>query len=129
MELRRRSIDHHPTPVRSEEQTAELPDHRYLHSFPTRRSSDLCGGRPECAGAPRRHGGGGDQWNFGGGPLIIIPPLSDRKSRRLNSRTTDIYTLSLRDALPISAGADPNVRARLVDMGGMVINGTSAEFH
>src|ERR1044072_2160737 len=29
------------SPARSEEHTAEPPSHRYLHSFPTRRSSDL----------------------------------------------------------------------------------------
>src|ERR1044072_7853779 len=30
-------------PKRSEEHTSELQSHRYLHSFPTRRSSDLDG--------------------------------------------------------------------------------------
>src|SRR5882672_7577106 len=30
------------TPFRSEEHTSELQSHRDLHSFPTRRSSDLC---------------------------------------------------------------------------------------
>src|ERR1044072_8618237 len=29
----------------SEEDTSELESHRYLHSFPTRRSSDLASGR------------------------------------------------------------------------------------
>src|SRR6476646_1422419 len=31
----------------------------------------------------------------------------DRKSTRLNSRHTEIYTLSLHDALPISSGSPP----------------------
>src|ERR671916_714497 len=35
---------------RSEEHTSELQSHRDLHSFPTRRSSDLCARRP--AGRP-----------------------------------------------------------------------------
>src|SRR5882672_3315675 len=30
-----------PIPIRSEEHTSELQSHRDLHSFPTRRSSDL----------------------------------------------------------------------------------------
>src|SRR5476649_522638 len=33
--------------------------------------------------------------------------MGDRKSTRLNSSHTEIYTLSLHDALPISAGAEP----------------------
>src|SRR5476649_2899447 len=33
-----------------------------------------------------------------------MPPGIDRKSTRLNSSHTEIYTLSLHDALPISAG-------------------------
>src|SRR5882672_6903022 len=53
--------DHHP--ARSEEHTSELQSHRDLHSFPTRRSSDLPGAggfsrdsrRPP--GAGRRPGG------------------------------------------------------------------------
>src|ERR1044072_4409636 len=32
----------HEVPARSEEHTSELQSHRDLHSFPTRRSSDLC---------------------------------------------------------------------------------------
>src|SRR5262252_1725444 len=36
-----------PVPHRSEEHTSELQSHRDLHSFPTRRSSDLCCCRSE----------------------------------------------------------------------------------
>src|SRR5882672_10954998 len=50
---------------------------------------------------------------LGGAPWVRWPPwasdiprkLSDRKSTRLNSSHTVIYTLSLHDALPISAHA------------------------
>src|ERR1035437_558231 len=34
-----------PLMARSEEHTSELQSRQYLHSFPTRRSSDLCSGR------------------------------------------------------------------------------------
>src|ERR687886_43651 len=48
---------------RSEEHTSELQSHRDLHSFPTRRSSDLprlCAGSAAAAGArPRRSPGSG----------------------------------------------------------------------
>src|ERR671926_501467 len=36
--------------ARSEEHTSELQSHRDLHSFPTRRSSDLCRTCTSCAG-------------------------------------------------------------------------------
>src|SRR5476649_627805 len=36
---------------------------------------------------------------------IVVPRLVDRKSTRLNSSHTEIYTLSLHDALPIYASA------------------------
>src|SRR5947199_5234360 len=49
-------------------------DHRVLHSFPTRRSSDLFPGAPGSVG--RRDPGSGP------GPTVIF---SDRKSTRLNS--------------------------------------------
>src|SRR6476646_1589069 len=42
------------TPGRSEEHTSELQSHRDLHSFPTRRSSDLGGVRAERSGGPAR---------------------------------------------------------------------------
>src|SRR5476649_2036473 len=45
-------------------------------------------------------------------PCGVPRSLADRKSTRLNSSHTVIYTLSLHDALPISAGilpADPHV--------------------
>src|SRR5260221_595337 len=122
--------------LRSEEHTSELQSHRDLHSFPTRRSSDLevlysaveqfanetlraC--RCECVASC---------------PAFVAPVLKlicqdclsitrritrychvaasrrikapeyasvlDRKSTRLNSSHTEIYTLSLHDALPIS---------------------------
>src|SRR5476649_1247942 len=44
---------------RSEEHTSELQSHRDLHSFPTRRSSDLdrrCGRRPSVPGSGRLGG-------------------------------------------------------------------------
>src|SRR5919205_928772 len=41
-----------------------------------------------------------------------MSPRSDRKSTRLNSSHTEIYTLSLHDALPISDGVDEVLRAQ-----------------
>src|ERR1035438_1998053 len=111
-------------PRRSEEHTSELQslrhlvcrlllassgDHRDLHSFPTRRSSDLV-----VVGAVGFH-------VIVRSLLVGIAPLEvlahgDRKSTRLNSShlgisyavfclqvpgITEIYTLSLHDALPI----------------------------
>src|SRR6266446_5206936 len=112
---------------RSEEHTSELQspcnlvcrllleslvDHRHLHSFPTRRSSDLsrtylqtrsCPIKNSCSFLRRSRANS----------------RADRKSTRLNSShlvisyavfclkassTTDIYTLSLHDALPIYPG-------------------------
>src|SRR6202040_586874 len=95
------------TARRSEEHPSELPslvDHRDLHSFPTRRSSDLDDDRAA------HGGGGGPRADDGIRPRAQCArrhrrPLGDRKSTRLNSRhssTTEIYTLSLHDALPIS---------------------------
>src|SRR5439155_14811439 len=69
-------------------------DHRHLHSFPTRRSSDLC---PRCATgwsawrrrrrsgcaprqSPRRRVAG---WPWSTAPVSV--PAADRKSTRLNS--------------------------------------------
>src|SRR5476649_2837947 len=50
--------------------------------------------------------------------------LRDRKSTRLNSSHTEIYTLSLHDALPISVGAvpllDPRRTAALVIFAGQL---------
>src|ERR1039458_8047680 len=109
---------------RSEEHTSELQslrhlvcrlllerygDHRDLHSFPTRRSSDL-----ETVGVPRSYRSDGVLWNQWRHRMHPFYP--DRKSTRLNSShlgisyavfclkdtaTTEIYTLSLHDALPI----------------------------
>src|ERR1035438_10321443 len=104
-----------PTIDRSEEHTSELQSlrhlvcrlpHRDLHSFPTRRSSDLP--------SPTR------PWPRRASPSTPTPlsrplsksprPSTDRKSTRLNSShlgisyavfPTAIYTLSLHDALPI----------------------------
>src|ERR1039458_2751847 len=109
---------------RSEEHTSELQslrhlvcrlllerygDHRDLHSFPTRRSSDLTMGGNRFA----------LNWGFSAlstHPLTEGLRCADRKSTRLNSShlgisyavfclkdtaTTEIYTLSLHDALPI----------------------------
>src|SRR5260221_580084 len=123
------------TSPRSEEHTSELQSHRDLHSFPTRRSSDLS---PEFSGerfaqrGPHRRDRKGRhhprrppcvcrrvysnqaarrvrrasaslrnnqhqlcQWQ------PVPQPHLDRKSTRLNSSHTEIYTLSLHDALPI----------------------------
>src|SRR5947207_693306 len=123
---------------RSEEHTSELQSHSDLHSFPTRRSSDL-----------RRSFQSGNHLHFlshgksgvlgcmalchravlrcdercrpcqicvAGRPCSCCSTLRsdsawhvwkhcrDRKSTRLNSSHTVIYTLSLHDALPISGG-------------------------
>src|ERR1035441_1042437 len=109
---------------RSEEHTSELQslrhlvcrlllerygDHRDLHSFPTRRSSDLSGrGQANFEGEIR------NAFRFGFWGTFSC--VQDRKSTRLNSShlgisyavfclkdtaTTEIYTLSLHDALPI----------------------------
>src|ERR1035437_7692419 len=45
---------------RSEEHTSELQSRQYLHSFPTRRSSDLCP-RPRIALEKMRSGRGGNR--------------------------------------------------------------------
>src|ERR1035438_1170109 len=111
-------------PARSEEHTSELqslrhlacrlflqsgPRHRDLHSFPTRRSSDLTPLKikGELSTQALRN-------EFRRAPKLSI--LLDRKSTRLNSshlgishavfffkagQDTEIYTLSLHDALPI----------------------------
>src|SRR5688572_31073202 len=50
-------------------------DHLYLHSFPTRRSSDL-------RFPPSSHDGRGD---LAGARLLAVLPEEDRKSTRLNS--------------------------------------------
>src|SRR5437588_637670 len=131
---------------RSEEHTSELQSHSDLHSFPTRRSSDLrwwwgTVGRTDTAAvvlsqqpataATRerlRHVlkneaivelAGPDlplamdlavTWNGWRGTLNAA--LRDRKSTRLNSSHTVIYTLSLHDALPISDGGGEPSAAR-----------------
>src|ERR1035441_8777564 len=110
-----------PAGARSEEHTSELQSlrhlvclyllggaNRYLHSFPTRRSSDLRSLRFDIAEI--------DQWIDQRKVARIEPrrPALDRKSTRLNSshlgisyaficlaERIDIYTLSLHDALPI----------------------------
>src|SRR5260221_537179 len=122
---------------RSEEHTSELQSHRDLHSFPTRRSSDLfyhlrqlgvtfrLGGKvaqvgidpkrdyvfAELESGKRVHGdaliyavgrqANGDQLHLEAAGLAAR--WRDRKSTRLNSSHTEIYTLSLHDALPISS--------------------------
>src|ERR1035441_612191 len=121
---------------RSEEHTSELQslrhlvcrlllercgDHRDLPSFPTRRSSDLS--RTSCRSTRT-----GSSRCARRGPLLRSKAITDRKSTRLNSShlgisyavfflkdaaTTEIYPLSLHDALPISAG-QAAVRRELV---------------
>src|SRR5882672_9504026 len=54
--------------ARSEEHTSELQSHRDLHSFPTRRSSDLDGNRrPDFRAAARTRTGGRSGWRLAGG--------------------------------------------------------------
>src|SRR5260221_459267 len=120
---------------RSEEHTSELQAHRDLHSFPTRRSSDLSPAKSEsevrggwwrigcsqpdeafCAPAPGRrfqrasHREALPQTRQRTRRFVRSRSrccrdrpsiIRDRKSTRLNSRHTEIYTLSLHDALPI----------------------------
>src|ERR671933_158146 len=52
---------------RSEEHTSELQSHRDLHSFPTRRSSDLGTprGRATCPGCSPRTSRAGSGWRWG----------------------------------------------------------------
>src|SRR5260221_420771 len=121
---------------RSEEHTSELQSHRDLHSFPTRRSSDLkrslsvkalhtvtavielgAGlallGWPSATVAllvrvPLEAPAALTVARVGGAGLLALGVAcwfargEDRKSTRLNSSHTEIYTLSLHDALPIS---------------------------
>src|SRR5260221_180482 len=121
---------------RSEEHTSELQSHRDLHSFPTRRSSDLCdhsivkvniSEKVLYTTAERAKGDTTCEadhtvenlswklcvnWQVARDAQpkcvenIISQPAwwhaGDRKSTRLNSSHTEIYTLSLHDALPIS---------------------------
>src|SRR5947207_1574852 len=120
---------------RSEEHTSELQSHSDLHSFPTRRSSDLRLSRKRSAnrwrakcrdistlGANRRRDGSTPRVRASLQRLCVVASLvcnshntlhstcrrsriqmskRDRKSTRLNSSHTVIYTLSLHDALPI----------------------------
>src|SRR5215204_5304452 len=69
-------------------------------------------------GAASRHGSHSRRWPIGCGRpstrrrgACSTAPRGDRKSTRLNSSHTEIYTLSLHDSLPISAGS--RVAARL----------------
>src|SRR5260221_349896 len=123
--------------TRSEEHTSELQSHRDLHSFPTRRSSDLCSMRFAAVGCSIRQGPASSlhfasytsdvrfafanrqasfdrsflaSGDFSNCRMSAAKSLAewlsgkpDRKSTRLNSSHTEIYTLSLHDALPISA--------------------------
>src|SRR5437879_10314208 len=65
-------------------------DHRVLHSFPTRRSSDLVPGNRRCAGASPPAGPAGGRARRhprrrGSRENTVAPPRADRKSTRLNS--------------------------------------------
>src|SRR5690349_24120108 len=99
-------------------------DHRHLHSFPTRRSSDLfteyawdMNGCDPCAAEPlsfEELRGLGVFWLTQGRPEIVPNAMIDRKSTRLNSSHVEIsYAVfclkkkSLgrqRDGLPGEAG-------------------------
>src|SRR5436190_1288128 len=121
---------------RSEEHTSELQSHSDLHSFPTRRSSDLylnlnffilraafflgffiIASQLLRRFSVRQDKDGNPQFTirlrkvaFASLPLFALCLtfgafdwlMRDRKSTRLNSSHTVIYTLSLHDALPIS---------------------------
>src|SRR5476649_1349965 len=50
-------------------------------------------------------------------PWLRIATGRDRKSTRLNSSHTEIYTLSLHDALPILLGAERQITAHGKDIG------------
>src|SRR6202022_3850151 len=90
-----------PAKPRSAEHTSELQSHRDLHSFPTRRSSDL--GKLALPAAGDHIAQLPDRIvhhrivRLGRGAQQSL----DRQSTRLNSSHTEIYTLSLHDALPI----------------------------
>src|SRR5260221_492172 len=128
---------HRGTCHRSEEHTSELQSHRDLHSFPTRRSSDLehdiildalalhldeIEAGAEALPEPAARNGGlhmgtqlsnlleglatrirNEQRAIEAALTSIAAHVIDRKSTRLNSSHTEIYTLSLHDALPISS--------------------------
>src|SRR4030095_12775095 len=91
-----------PWEQRSEEHTSELQSHRDLHSSPTRRSSDLDASWV----APVVPFTGARRSSISGAAFGTSrqanPGSRDRKSTRLNSSPTEIYTLPLHDALPIS---------------------------
>src|SRR5882672_10740977 len=87
---------------RSEEHTSELQSHRDLHSFPTRRSSDSAVRDNHGFGRKRDHRRVAVSIQFGIRRWRLSSRATvDRKSTRLNSSHTEIYTLSLHDALPI----------------------------
>src|SRR5260221_512285 len=120
---------------RSEEHTSELQSHRDLHSFPTRRSSDLASSSMFTSRSVALNSlsigsinsfASSQRWQPGrvysvisraphlasrassGLSFTVLHPrvvaqhlFEDRKSTRLNSSHTEIYTLSLHDALPI----------------------------
>src|SRR5476649_1040223 len=60
---------------RSEEHTSELQSHRDLHSFPTRRSSDLCACGDQAGGEDKGQGRTGRQWR-------ASPGRSHRRQRQ-----------------------------------------------
>src|SRR5438034_678879 len=148
---------------RSEEHTSELQSHSDLHSFPTRRSSDLyrrrrrhgCARAAQDSNGLRRLSDRVAQPSESEAPpcppsLVDIPecrwPCSragrpaayrctsrwrsaDRKSTRLNSSHTVIYTLSLHDALPIYTGVDVATVAREQPKIVMGFDGFRIELH
>src|ERR1035441_9025095 len=121
MRRNRRTVRSRRWADRSEEHTSELQSlrhlvcrlhHRDLHSFPTRRSSDLHIDQPSAQ--PRDQPGA--QCAVIGERSGAVDGRIDRKSTRLNSShlgisyavfTTEIYTLSLHDALPIFILTNP----------------------
>src|SRR5947207_2162751 len=141
---------------RSEEHTSELQSHSDLHSFPTRRSSDLVAissrnppsNGPSAAKIRYRFMPQpspvsasiaifaavqtvllDDATDVRGDPFATFSEWpsesderADRKSTRLNSSHTVIYTLSLHDALPIWSRSAAGIRqamARVLQRSGI----------
>src|SRR4030095_11321045 len=87
--------------TRSEEHTSELQSHRDLHSSPPRRSSDLMAMSAIANRGRLMQPLLVSRLETPNGETFAQYHPRDRKSTRLNSSPTEIYTLPLHDALPI----------------------------